>query len=307
MPATLLKEFTFDGPKGSRPQGWTYRTGLWDHGETEVEFTSRPENASLDGDGNLVITVRHEPGFRKPFTGARLDTQDSFRLLRGYVEFDCLIELADGAWPALWTLGDGEGRQWPFGGEIDALEVVNKDNRLHQTVHGPPNNWSAGWSGAGSILVPDMQTAFHRYGVAYNEDEIQFYLDRKPTLRVPRSGRTLEQWPWGTHAQYFIINYTIGKIEGAKPSIPSEWPRRLITRYVGAWDGVPGAVVSPPPPPPPPVVIPPETPAEIDVAGLRKDLLQIKGNSSSTAGDPWKRLKANVVAADRALGRLPLE
>lgn len=34
------------------------------------------------------------------------------------------------------------------------------------------------------------------------------------------------------------------------------------------------------------------------------DARRIRGNSASTAGDPWKRLQANVAAAQRIIDRL---
>ena len=79
----LVWQDEFDGPAGQNPDStnWTYDIGTGDNGWGNQElqyYTNRPENISLDGNGNLVITARRESFGGRPFTSARIKTQGLF-------------------------------------------------------------------------------------------------------------------------------------------------------------------------------------------------------------------------------------
>ena len=59
---TLVWEDNFNGSEGQSPDAsnWTFNIGT-DWGNRQLEYdTDRPENVSLDGQGNLLITAREE-------------------------------------------------------------------------------------------------------------------------------------------------------------------------------------------------------------------------------------------------------
>ncbi|HJZ67718.1 MAG TPA: glycoside hydrolase family 16 protein, partial [Blastocatellia bacterium] len=76
----------FDGPAGSAPDQtkWNYDTGGGGWGNNELEtYTSRTQNAFLDGEGQLVIKAVKETftgadGIRRDYTSARLLTRGKF-------------------------------------------------------------------------------------------------------------------------------------------------------------------------------------------------------------------------------------
>ena len=250
---------------------WTRRTGgRWGNGRELQQYTARESNAVHDGQGNLVITARRETytgsdGVRRDYTSARLDTQGKFAVVKGYVEVVAKVGLTQGAFPAIWTLG-GDPNRWPAGGELDILECTDARLVARQTVHGPPSNWTVGWSGPGAINLPTISTDFHAYGVYFDEREIQFYIDREPTMRVARGNRPDGEWPWGRVPQWLLLNYAIGHAAG-DPG-PGTWPQALTVQSVRVYDAVPSETPAPPVEPPPP---PPEPP--LDLAGIRADLL----------------------------------
>ncbi|MDT0351261.1 glycoside hydrolase family 16 protein [Pseudonocardia charpentierae] len=98
----------FDGAAGSTPGAdkWTYATGGDGWGNEELQhYTDGPENASLDGQGNLIVTARvDDPATQQcwygpcRYTSARLTTQN--RLSQQYGYFDartgCRADRASG-------------------------------------------------------------------------------------------------------------------------------------------------------------------------------------------------------------------
>lgn len=81
----LVWEDEFNGPAGTAPDAakWAYDIGIgpgndgWGNQELQY-YTDRPENASLDGAGNLAITARSESYAGRSFTSARLNTKGIF-------------------------------------------------------------------------------------------------------------------------------------------------------------------------------------------------------------------------------------
>ena len=70
----------FDGPAGQLPSAanWTFDIGT-DWGNAQLEYdTDRPENVSLDGNGNLAITARRESYMGSAYTSGRIKTQGLF-------------------------------------------------------------------------------------------------------------------------------------------------------------------------------------------------------------------------------------
>ena len=69
---SLVWEDEFEGAAGEAPNpaNWTYDIGRGDNGWGNEElqyYTDRPENVSLDGDGNLVITAIQGRLLERPF------------------------------------------------------------------------------------------------------------------------------------------------------------------------------------------------------------------------------------------------
>src|SRR5262249_55189758 len=112
----------FDGQAGSAPDStkWGYDIGGNGWGNNELEsYTDRPQNASLDGNGNLIIKVINErftgrDSITRDYTSARLLTKGKFEQKYGRFEARVKIPFGQGIWPAFWMLGNDISQAgWP--------------------------------------------------------------------------------------------------------------------------------------------------------------------------------------------------
>ena len=81
QPPQLVWQDEFEGPANQSPDPakWDYDIGGDGWGNNQLEFdTDRPENVSLDGNGNLAITARKESYLGREYTSARLLTRDKY-------------------------------------------------------------------------------------------------------------------------------------------------------------------------------------------------------------------------------------
>lgn len=244
---------------------WRIQTGEnWDNGATDQRYTNRLENVRTTPEG-LVIECRRErmAGSIREFTSARIDSRGTLVLRSGYIEVVAKVELTQGSWPQIWTLGGEAGyrRGWPGGGEIDLVEFTHGNVMLN--VHAGSPHWQYGWGSRGARQPPPGE-GFHAYGAFFDETRVVLYVDREPKVTVNRGARSALDWPFGTEPQWVILNYATGSY-GGEP-LNGTWPRRMTVQSVSAYDAVP-AVTPPVVVPPPPVVPPP-----LDLAGIRADL-----------------------------------
>jgi len=136
----------FDGPRGTLPEPslFSFQTGGNGWGNKEVEtYTDRPQNASLDGHGDLVLTMRHEnftgsDGTPRHYTSARLTTLGHWSFETGTLSARIQLPTGAGLWPAFWLVGTNIDKVgWPACGEIDVVETVNSGDTEYTSVHGP--------------------------------------------------------------------------------------------------------------------------------------------------------------------------
>ena len=107
------------------PRFWSYDLGASGWGNQELqEYTDRTDNVAVV-DGNLRIRVQPQSGNGAPFTSGRIRTEEKISFTYATVEARIKVpNLADGLWPAFWTLGDNFSEVgWPFCGELDILEM----------------------------------------------------------------------------------------------------------------------------------------------------------------------------------------
>jgi beta-glucanase (GH16 family) len=168
----------FDGASGAAVDGskWAYDSGPnWYNGELQ-NYTTGATNASLDGDGNLVIEAREEAREGRQYTSARLKTEGRQTFTYGRFEGRMKLPYGQGMWPAFWMLG---GNGWPNDGEIDIMEHLGREPTIaHGTIHGP------GYSGADgpgtAFTLPDGEVFsddFHIFAVEWEPDAIRWYID----------------------------------------------------------------------------------------------------------------------------------
>ena len=199
---------------------WGYEVGGngWGNNELEYYKDSDPDNSSMDGQGNLRITVRAEPFGGSNYTSARIRTQGKFDFLYGTMEARIKIPAGSGLWPAFWTLGTNNNPSqpdvWPNLGEIDVMEAVNSDKGYSATTHAGPSDWSK----YKYSPIPARDGAFHIYSAKWSPGTIAFYVDGTLVTTVTKSqtpaGHT---WPFDSVHQYLLLNVAMG---GNYPGAP---------------------------------------------------------------------------------------
>lgn len=247
----------FNGPAGSAPDPskWGYDVGGHGYGNAELQnYTNRPENVSLDGAGNLVITARKENYGSCWYglcthTSGRILTANKFTQTYGRIEARLQVPAGRGLWPAFWTLGqDIFTAGWPNSGEIDIMEILGHEtNKTYGTLHGP------GYSGGGSIgasyTLPsgNFSQGFHTFTVDWSPNLIKWYVDG--VLFSQKTPADLNGNPWVFDKPHFILlNLAVGGQWPGSPDASTAFPARYVVDYVAVYEA--GGTTPPPPPPP---------------------------------------------------------
>ena len=228
----------FDGPAGQLPDQakWTFDIGT-DWGNAQLEYdTDRPENASLDGNGNLAITARRESFAGSAFTSARMTTQGLFDQTYGRFEARIKMPWGHGMWPAFWMLGSNINTVgWPQCGEIDIMEYRGQEpQRVHGSVHGP------GYSGARAItksyglLNSRFDTDFHVFAVEWGTDYIDYFVDDAPYQRIMPDDVTGD-WVYD-HSFHIILNLAVGGNYVGSPTDQTIFPQTMLVDYVRVFE-----------------------------------------------------------------------
>lgn len=224
----------FDGSAGELPDAskWAFDLGTGDGGWGNQElqsYTNVPENVSLDGEGNLVITAIKSGN---SFTSARIKTQGLFSQKYGRFEARLKTPYGPGLWPAFWMLGENiESVGWPQCGEIDIMELRGqKPDVIQGTIHGP------GYSGGNSItkgyaLINGRYDAdYHTFAVEWDADKIDFFVDDYLYQRIENSDAP-GQWVYN-QPFYVILNVAVGGNYVGFPTSQTPFPQKMIIDYV---------------------------------------------------------------------------
>ncbi|MCX4817096.1 family 16 glycosylhydrolase [Streptomyces sp. NBC_01239] len=234
---------TFDGAAGSAVNSskWTQETGDNVNNHEREYYTSGTNNASLDGQGHLVITAKKENPANYQcwygtcqYTSARMNTSGKFSAQYGHVEARMKIPRGQGMWPAFWMLGTDIGSVgWPNSGEIDVMENVGfEPSTVHGTIHGP------GYSGANGIgagyTLPNGQAfadAFHTFAVDWAPNSIKWSVDG--VVYETRTPADVGGNTWAFNKPFFLIlNLAVGGDWPGDPNSATAFPAQLLVDSV---------------------------------------------------------------------------
>jgi beta-glucanase (GH16 family) len=242
----LVWQDDFDGSAGQSPDStkWDFEIGDgslyglppgW--GNNQLEYaTDRPENVSIDGQGNLAIVARKESYMRSAYTSARITTKDLFE--RAYGRFEARIKLpwGQGLWPAFWMLGNNiDEVSWPTCGEIDIMEFRGQEtSRIHGSVHGP--GYSGGQPVTAHYDLPNgrFDLDFHLFAVEWDEDGIKFFVDETHYQTITPTDVSGE-WVFD-HPFYIILNLAVGGNYVGSPNASTVFPQTMLVDYVRVYE-----------------------------------------------------------------------
>ncbi|GLW28528.1 discoidin domain-containing protein [Actinoplanes regularis] len=236
FPATrLVFADEFNGAAGAKPDTakWTYDPGVPQNGEIQY-YTPNSENASMDGQGSLVIEARKQDYQGRQYTSARMNTSNKFHVQYGRVEARIRVPKGNGLWPAFWMMGADflNGRPWPYNGEIDIMEVLGRNtSEAYSTLHAPAYNGAGGYGQKYSTV--DLSQAFHVWAVEWDSKGMRFYLDNTLVFNAVKDTVENTRGPWiYDHQFYVILNLAVGGDFPGPIDATTPFPSRMLVDYV---------------------------------------------------------------------------
>ena len=223
---SLIWEDQFDGNQlDERKWNNEQNEGVWNTGGNKEFQHYKKENVTVGTDGNgnncLIITAKVEDYNGYHYTSGRVNTKGKFAFRRGKMEASIRIpDLANGLWPAFWTLGYTP-TGWPDCGEIDIMEMghaagisQNKQNS-YMGAHlfwGPhPSDW-----GTTFVASEDLSTGYFKQTAVWTENKISVFFNNSPTpyFTMGIDGGNTEEFRNFQH--YVLFNMAVG---GSLPGI----------------------------------------------------------------------------------------
>lgn len=186
------------------------------------------------GSGTLRLIGIVNPDKKKdaaPFLTGGITSQGKFRFQHGRIEIRARFKSARGAWPALWLLGETGG--WPRCGEIDLMEHLNFEKKVHQTIHTHYANQTPGGAGnppkGGSAAIdPDR---WNTYGAEWDSGKIVFTVNGKSSFTYPKvEDKGPDQWPFDKPF-YLILSMQVGGSWVGEPD-PKDYPADMEIDWV---------------------------------------------------------------------------
>ena len=219
---------------------WSFDTGDgcpdlcgWGNNELQYYTSGERKNARIEN-GMLIIEAHQEKMGSREYTSARLHSKLKGDWTYGRIIVSAKLPAGLGIWPAIWMLPtDWAYGPWPASGEIDIMENVGyMPDSLFSSIHTQKFNHMIGTQATKGVYSPTLNTAFHEYGVDWNEERIDFSFDGHiyHTFRNNHDG--YEAWPFDK-AFHLIMNIAVGGNWGGKHGVDvSIWPQQLQIDYV---------------------------------------------------------------------------
>jgi len=214
--AQVIWSDEFDTGTALNSAVWSYDLGAGGWGNQELQtYTSTAENVRIEN-GNLVINVRETDG---NYTSARVRTQDKLTFKYGTIEARIKMpDLADGLWPAFWTLGSNFSQVgWPYCGELDIMEmgssgaisagVINR--RVGSAAHWDNNGIWSSFSRFRDV-ANDLNDGFHLFRMDWTPTRITTYIDDQQIWTFHIEQSTCAACSEFHQSHFVILNMAVG-------------------------------------------------------------------------------------------------
>ena len=233
----LIWSDEFNGKKGTPLDlsKWTYEVKENNYNNELQYYTDHPVNASLDGQGHLLIRAIKEDLGSKHYTSARLNTYSKFEPMFGRIEARIKLPFSQGMLPAFWMIGANKKEVgYPACGEIDIVEYVGKDpyvvsSNLHATGYVGTTIFKGRHSLPNHAKFSDD---FHIFAMEWEPNVIRFYIDNVlQDTHTPDKLASDKIWAYN-HSFYIILNLAVGGNWPGNPDSTTVFPQSLVVDYV---------------------------------------------------------------------------
>ncbi len=229
----------FNGTSGKVPDAtkWVYDMGRGNNGWGNQEFqyyTNLPENASMDGKGNLVLTAIKKEYQGASYTSARIKTKGIFEQKHGRFEARLKTPCGQGLWPAFWMLGNNvDSAGWPLCGEIDIMELRGQlPSVALGTLHGPGYSGNNAMSAKNILINKRYDDTFHLFAIEWDENKIDFFVDDYLYKRTEKTEvETKGNWVYD-HPFFLIFNVAVGGFFVGSPDTLTPDQQSMTIDYV---------------------------------------------------------------------------
>ncbi|HET8728698.1 MAG TPA: family 16 glycosylhydrolase [Alphaproteobacteria bacterium] len=171
-----------------------------------------------------------------PYTSGLLSSHESFSQQYGYFEMNAKLPEGKGMEPAFGLLPmDQEGAP-----EADVMEIVGS---APSTLETPNQSNDEDGSSGDDAEAGNMSDGFHRYGLAWNEDEVILYFDGQEMARTDTPSDFHEP-------MYMLANLAVGGDGPGAADSDTQLPAEMEIDYIRAYQYADDASTDIAPPPP---------------------------------------------------------
>ncbi len=206
---------------------WINDVGGNGWGNNEAQFyTAGSANLTMNN-GFATITAKAQQLGSNQYTSAKIISKNLFDVKYGKIEGRMKCPMGKGLWPAFWMLGSNiDTVSWPQCGEIDIMEHINNEPKIHGTAH-----WNnVGHQYLGGIINTDP-TLFHTYSIVWDANSIKWYMDDQLyyILNISNNTNGTEEF----HKKfYLILNLAVGGNWPGYPDASTVFPAEFVIDYI---------------------------------------------------------------------------
>jgi len=176
-------------------------------------YCSDSESTTFVKDGNLYLKgiISTDSNDTAKYETGCIESRNKFSFLYGKIEVKAKVNGGKGAWPAIWMMpSQPTYGGWPNSGEIDIMERLNQDNYVYQSVHSQYIDVQDIKNPKHSAKAVIESGDYNVYGLEWNPDRLDFFVNGKPSFSYPRLQNTdSNQWPFDREF-YIILNQALG-------------------------------------------------------------------------------------------------
>lgn len=200
----------------------------WMRHMSPLDRLCRVENGQLHLHGICRPDGCDDP---RPYLTGGVQSKGKRSLQKGRIDVRARFDSAQGFWPAIWLMPDGD-MPWPSGGEIDIMEHLNHDTVAYQTVHSPYTLQGRQPEVRNSATGAIDRDGFNVYTAIVTDSGVEFYINGRHTHTYPRLRPDREdQYPFADHPFYVILSAQLGGSWVGRID-PAQLPAKMEVDYV---------------------------------------------------------------------------